>query len=106
MDGFRQRIRSPAPPLLCVSCAAREGANPFGPGGNNDVYVVRVNPDGSSLGYVSFIGSSGNDAHAVSPTSNIALDASNNAYITGDESLWSDDGDRLVSVGTGVVMPP
>ncbi len=46
--------------------------------GDNDVFVCKLNNDGSNLLYSTFIGSSNNDY-----SYSIALDSNNNAYITG-----------------------
>ncbi len=47
-------------------------------GGNSDVVVVKMNPDGSELVYSTFIGGDGTDVGFA-----IALDPDNNAYVTG-----------------------
>ena len=73
VTGITQATSFPAPAPAPGTTAA------VGP--SDDVYVVKVSADGSSLGYVSFIGSSGTDF-----VNGIALDGSNNAYITGQAS--------------------
>jgi uncharacterized repeat protein (TIGR01451 family) len=50
-------------------------------GGNNDAFVTKLNATGSALLYSTFLGGSGADAG-----SGIAVDASGNAYITGNTS--------------------
>lgn len=47
-------------------------------GGSNDVFVTKVNADGSSLGYSTFIGGAGTDE-----AYGIVVDGSGDAYITG-----------------------
>jgi beta-propeller repeat-containing protein/ASPM-SPD-2-Hydin domain-containing protein len=47
-------------------------------GGGNDVFVVKVDPTGSSLVYSTFLGGSGNDF-----ANGVAVDGSGNAYVTG-----------------------
>jgi hypothetical protein len=47
-------------------------------GGATDAYVTKFNPSGSALAYSTFLGGSGIDAGA-----SIALDGSDNAYVTG-----------------------
>ncbi len=46
--------------------------------GQNDIYVVQLNADGSELLYSTFVGGSASDSGA-----DIALDSANNAYVTG-----------------------
>lgn len=48
------------------------------PNGSGDVFVTRLNPDGSALVYSTFLGSSGDDRGA-----GLAVDAAGNAYLTG-----------------------
>ncbi len=54
-------------------------------GGNNDAFVTKISSSGSSLIYSSFLGGSGNESSAATVTASnpIALDHSNNAYVTG-----------------------
>jgi len=56
-------------------------ANAFQPsfaGGNYDVFVTKFTPDGSALMYSTYLGGSGQDL-----AGDIAVDASGNAYLTG-----------------------
>jgi len=48
-------------------------------GGVADAFAAKINPAGSALVYSTYIGGSGEDA-----ASNIAIDASGNAYVAGD----------------------
>ena len=54
--------------------------NPFQSllGGSADVFVTKLNPDGSALVYSSYLGGAGEDV-----ANAIAVDASSNAYVTG-----------------------
>jgi uncharacterized protein (TIGR03437 family) len=47
-------------------------------GGNSDVFVAKLSPDGSALVYATYLGGSGFDTAAA-----IAVDSSNNAYLGG-----------------------
>lgn len=47
--------------------------------GQDDVFVVKLNPSGSGLVYSTYLGGSGNDEAA-----NITIDSLGNAYVTGD----------------------
>jgi hypothetical protein len=47
--------------------------------GYHDAFVAKVNPDGTALVYAGFLGGSGGDGG-----SDIAVDASGNAYVTGE----------------------
>src|SRR5207247_5384277 len=46
--------------------------------GNNDAFVVKLNPGGSALVYATYLGGSGADSVA-----SLALDAAGNCYVTG-----------------------
>ena len=48
-------------------------------GGDGDAFVAKVNASGTGLVYCGYIGGSGNESG-----SGIAVDASGNAYVTGD----------------------
>ena len=50
-------------------------------GGGNDVFVVKLNPTGSALVYSTYLGGSNSDFG-----DSIAVDASGNAYVTGETS--------------------
>jgi uncharacterized repeat protein (TIGR01451 family) len=54
-------------------------------GGGFDAFVAKLNPAGSALLYSTYLGGSANESNtsAVTSTNPIALDSSNNAYITG-----------------------
>jgi hypothetical protein len=54
-------------------------------GGSNDAFVTKLNPDGSALVYSTFLGGSTSDA-----SSGIAVDASGNAYVTGNTASSAD----------------
>ena len=47
-------------------------------GGINDLFILTINPDGTALGYATYLGGSGEDRGTA-----IAVDASGNAYVTG-----------------------
>ncbi len=49
--------------------------------GNEDAFITKLNPTGSSLVYSTFLGGSGNSVGAA-----IAVDTSGNAYVTGNTS--------------------
>ncbi len=53
-------------------------------GGNGDVFVAKIAPAGGSLAYSTFLGGAGQDNGA-----GIAVDASGNAYVTGDTASGS-----------------
>lgn len=55
-----------------------EAFEPNFPSGGFDAFVAKVNPDGSALVYSTYLGGSSDDVG-----SGIAVDASNNAYVTG-----------------------
>src|SRR5580658_663237 len=50
-------------------------------GGGGDAFVTKLNPQGTSLAYSTYLGGSGFDTGA-----GIAVDATNNAYVTGETS--------------------
>ena len=54
--------------------------NPLQPGnaGGNDIFVTKIDPDGSSLAFSTYLGGSGSDA-----ARGIALDSVGNVYLTG-----------------------
>jgi uncharacterized repeat protein (TIGR01451 family) len=54
-------------------------------GGGFDAFVAKLNPAGNALLYSTYLGGSANESNtsAVTSTNPIALDASNNAYLTG-----------------------
>lgn len=55
------------------------GAQQIGPGGgDNDAFVMKVNPTGTGIVYYSYLGGRGKDQ-----SKGIALDSSGNAYVTG-----------------------
>lgn len=58
---------------------ATAGAYDTSQNGNSDIFIARLNPQGSSLQYATYIGGSGRDA-----ATGIAIDASGNAYLAGD----------------------
>jgi hypothetical protein len=60
--------------------------------GNIDVFVAKVNPQGTSLVYCGFIGGAGGDT-----SSGIAVDAAMNAYVTG--MTWCDEKTFPVTMG-------
>jgi Beta-propeller repeat len=51
-------------------------------GGDSDAFVVKLTPDGKSLVYSSYLGGSGSEDQI--RKSGISVDASGNAYVTGD----------------------
>jgi len=51
---------------------------PYFGGGEKDAFVVKVNPDGTDLVYISYIGGSGTDEGT-----GLVIDESGNAYLTG-----------------------
>ena len=57
----------------------------FGGGtfGGGDAFVTKLNATGSALVYSTYLGGSGNE-NTISETGGIAVDASGNAYVTGD----------------------
>jgi hypothetical protein len=57
-------------------------ANPFQPalGGGRDAFVAKLNPDGSTLMYSTYLGGSGNEGRW---GARIAVDATGNAYVVG-----------------------
>ncbi len=54
-------------------------------GGNTDAFVAKVNPTGSALVYLSFLGGGGDDYGR-----GIAVDGAGNAYVTGQTSSAAD----------------
>lgn len=51
-------------------------------GGNDDAFILKLSPDGSSLVYATFLG-----GHAADAATGLAVDAAGNAYVTG----WTTD---------------
>lgn len=49
-------------------------------GGNTDVFMAKLNPEGNGLVYATYLGGSGDDQ---SYSNNLAVDSSGNVYITG-----------------------
>jgi len=55
------------------------GAQQIGPGGgDNDAFVMKVNPTGTAIGYYSYLGGNGKDQG-----NGITVDSSGNAFVTG-----------------------
>lgn len=57
---------------------ASAGAYQRTSGGGSDVYVAKLNPSGSGLAYLTYLGGSANDQSL-----KLVLDSANNAYVTG-----------------------
>lgn len=66
------------PPATTTTCATCVGGSGLGAG---DVFVAKLNSTGTSLTYLSFLGGTASDVAKA-----IALDSSNNVYITGQTS--------------------
>jgi len=52
-------------------------------GGFNDAFVAKVDPTGSALAYSTFLGGSGGDAGFAGGLTNVDVDTSGNAYVSG-----------------------
>jgi hypothetical protein len=66
---------------LSLDFPTTSGAFDTSPGGGYDAFVVKLDPNGSSLSYGTFIGGSGSD-----DGEGIAVDGGGNAYVTGETS--------------------
>ncbi len=69
--------------------------------GSNDVFVTKLNPEGTALVYSTYLGGSGNDiGHA------IAVDSTGNAYVTGETDSPTAAGPGLIPFPTlGAIQP-